>query len=236
MKDGHRSICTPCGRTEARERMAKHRLDHPDRVRESSKKYVMTHKEEIRERGKENYIRNREKRLEAAAKYRAENREYINQWIRDYRLANIDKYQENDRQYYAKNKEEMSEKAKIYRETHRDQIRECNRARKAAIKNSTTDFAKLDWEKCLEYWNNRCAICGRGAGEANGFIISTDHWIPLSKGGPTSKKNIIPICHGKDGCNNKKRNTMPDVWLVRFLGKDKAEQKEKEIQDYFDSL
>lgn len=73
-----------------------------------------------------------------------------------------------------------------------------------------------DWNKCLEYFNHRCAVCGRPAGLWH--TIAADHWMPLTRGGTDAVTNIIPLCHGVDGCNNSKSNKEPFLWLADRLG------------------
>jgi hypothetical protein len=87
----------------------------------------------------------------------------------------------------------------------------------------------------LEYFGNCCAVCGtprRGQ-----RVIAGDHWIPLSRGGPTTAENIIPLCHSLkgdiDGCNNTKRDRMPEIWLVERYGREKTREILKRIEAYF---
>ena len=65
------------------------------------------------------------------------------------------------------------------------------------------DFTSLEWEKCLEYFNNRCAYCGA---ETN---MTQDHVVPISKGGGYTKQNIIPACRS---CNSSKNNSYMETW------------------------
>jgi ribosomal protein L37AE/L43A len=94
-------------------------------------------------------------------------------------------------------------------------------------------FTQQDWERALEYWGYRCAVCGRPRGLWH--TLAADHWIPLTHPDcpGTVPTNIIPLCHGEGGCNNSKGKKMPDAWLEERLGKKEGFQKGVEIDRYF---
>ncbi len=94
-------------------------------------------------------------------------------------------------------------------------------------------FTQQDWERALEYWNHRCAVCGRPRGLWH--TLAADHWIPLTAPDcpGTVPTNIVPLCHGEVGCNNSKGKKMPDAWLEERLGQKAGFQKGVEIDAYF---
>lgn len=62
-----------------------------------------------------------------------------------------------------------------------------------------------------QWWQNRiqkgvCHYCHRQVGRE---ALTMDHIVPLSRGGKSSKGNIVAAC--KD-CNNKKRYFLPIEW------------------------
>lgn len=66
-------------------------------------------------------------------------------------------------------------------------------------------FRKSNW------WMRRiqegvCYYCYRKVGRAN---LTMDHIVPLSRGGKSTKGNLVPAC--KD-CNNKKKYLLPIEW------------------------
>lgn len=67
--------------------------------------------------------------------------------------------------------------------------------RRAKIANLEFDLTKQDWEEILSTFNHRCAYCGKSE------KLEMDHVIPISKGGATTKENIVPACRS---CNSKK--------------------------------
>ena len=97
-------------------------------------------------------------------------------------------------------------------------------------------FTQQDWERALEYWGYRCAVCGRPRGLWH--TLAADHWIPLTHPDcpGTVPTNIIPLCHGEGGCNNSKGKKMPDAWLEERLGQKQGFQKGVEIDAYFLAL
>ncbi len=92
-----------------------------------------------------------------------------------------------------------------------------------------------DWLLALDYWHHACAICERPRGLWH--IIAMDHWIPVSdprSDNPgTVPENILPLCHGIDGCNNSKGNRDASTWLSEKIGTVKAQRKMKQIIEYF---
>lgn len=51
-----------------------------------------------------------------------------------------------------------------------------------------------------------CYYCGRRVGPA---ALTMDHLVPLSRGGRSSKANLVPTCKA---CNTKKRTLLPLEW------------------------
>jgi hypothetical protein len=103
-------------------------------------------------------------------------------------------------------------------------------ARKRRLPNT---FTAQDKRRALEYWGHRCAVCQRPAGLWH--TIAVDHWIPLASPDcpGTVRTNMVPLCHGTDGCNNRKYAKMPSVWLREFLSKKQAARKLEEIEYFF---
>ncbi len=61
------------------------------------------------------------------------------------------------------------------------------------------------------WWRRRigrgiCYYCGAKVGSKN---LTMDHVIPLSRGGTSSRDNIVPACKE---CNNKKKYMLPVEW------------------------
>ena len=54
-----------------------------------------------------------------------------------------------------------------------------------------------EWIAILESYEHRCAYCG-----VRSDALQMDHVLPVSKGGPTTRENIVPAC---ETCNKKKQ-------------------------------
>jgi hypothetical protein len=119
---------------------------------------------------------------------------------------------------------------------HPEITRIANHKRIARKKSKPFNFTKNDWQRALDYFNHRCAVCGRQFNDLFGERkAAADHWIPLANSNcpGTVPTNIVPLCHGIDGCNSSKNRTLPMDWLMKKFSKRKAEQINKRIQDYF---
>lgn len=104
------------------------------------------------------------------------------------------------------------------------------RIRKRSLPNTIT---AEDRRRAMEYWHGCCAICGRPPGLWHTVVL--DHWVPLSHPDcpGTLRTNMIPMCHGNDGCNNHKHAKAPDRWLRENFSKRRADRKLEEIQYFF---
>lgn len=148
------------------------------------------------------------------------------EYIRDYN----NKY---SRSWYMKNRKRILENAKI-RHKKDPTKRTSYMIRRRARENELPDnFTSNDWEFCLKWWNYSCAVCGRPSGESH--IIAADHWIPISKSDSpgTVVWNIIPLCHGRKGCNNSKGGKDPIEWLIKKIGEGNANILINRINEYF---
>lgn len=153
----------------------------------------------------------------------------------------------------ANNRERHRAYSRQYAEDHQDEVREKNRyrirkyyqdgfgrlvkqRRKARKKELLDTLTPRDWQHALDYFNGCCAACGKPPGLWH--MIVPDHWIPLASHDcpGTIPQNIVPLCHGQDGCNNAKRDKKPEQWLTEQFGKRKAQEILKKIKAYFVSL
>lgn len=82
-------------------------------------------------RKREEYLRNREKYLEAQAQYRKENAEKVSEAKKRCYRNKIDQYKQNHQKYYQENKEVVLAQAAEYREANKQEIRKKDNAYKA---------------------------------------------------------------------------------------------------------
>lgn len=72
-------------------------------------------------------------------------------------------------------------------------------------RNKARDLRKSRWWQ-QKTSSGTCYYCGRKAGIKN---LTMDHIIPLSRGGRSTKDNLVPCCKE---CNNKKKSSLPVEW------------------------
>jgi len=112
-------------------------------------------------------------------------------------------------------------------------IRACGHKRRARLTgNGDTPFPTEQFEALCRHFNNRCIACGRldepGRERVPDHIISVklSETVMLPLGFLGDIDNLQPLCHGLDGCNNKKgwrkftdyrTNPHPDCLRVRAV-------------------
>jgi bacterioferritin-associated ferredoxin len=175
--------------------------------------------------------------------------------IRDYFNNNPDKKKQHHRrkaerrrerlsmspEYKQRQRSQRSEYSQRYRKTLTGRIKNklAMQRRKARCLCLPDTLTEKNWDHALEYFHGCCAVCGRQLNDLFGeHTAAMDHWIPLSSPDcpGTVTTNIIPLCHGIDGCNQSKGAREPLAWLKWKFGKRKAKQILKRIQAYFDSI
>lgn len=108
--------------------------------------------------------------------------------------------------------------------------------RRTILRQLPSTLTPRDWENALGYFNGCCAVCGRQLNDLFGtHTAAADHWIPVvSPDCPgTIPTNIVPLCHGEGGCNNKKSAKHPALWLTERYGTRKANIILARVQEYF---
>lgn len=189
--------------------------------------------EEIRAGRREYYWRDPERHRADSRQYMADHQEEINQKRRAAHAANPEPKRRSDKRYYAENKEKVRAKQRKWEREKPEKKKAIGARYLARKRNLPNEFTGDDWQRALEYWNYRCAVCGRPIGLWH--TMAADHWIPLNSPGCPGRipMNIIPLCCGDGGCNNSKHDKLPDAWLIERLGKGRAVRKAKEIEAYF---
>jgi len=222
-KDGLCSHCKACKR--------EHRQENAEQNREYNRKYYRENSEQLREYAREYQQAHAGKRHEYNREYWQQNAERLSEQKREYYQRNIERI----RKYRQDNADRIREQARRYRQTPGGKAANTatsqrRRARKRSLPNT---FSSADWQHAVEYFGGCCAICGRPPGLWH--TLAADHWIPISRGGPTAPDNIVPTCHGVNGCNNVRRNKLPAEWLIEKFGTRKGRAILKRIEAFLDS-
>jgi len=170
-------------------------------------------------------------------KWKAANRDRINEQTRQAYAENPESFNARSRKWQKANPEKGREKTRRYRKENPDKMRLWGRlneqtrtARKAQLPSS---FTEEDWQRALDYFDGCCAVCGRPPGLFH--TIAMDHWIPLASSDCPGHivTNVIPLCHGIDGCNNSKRDRDALEWAVEKFGKRKGTIVVQRVLAYF---
>lgn len=235
--DGLNYECKSC----AQLRVAQWRRNNPERKRQSNREYreanvdsIRQYKQEWRERNRE-YVRAFDKE-----RYQ-QKREVIKARIRSWYQRNKTEVRKYHRERYQKLKPEIRVQAQKWKVANPDRVRISGERRRARERNLPRQFTFMDWQRALEYFDYRCAICRRSADFWT--LLVADHWIPLSS--PicpgTVPQNMIPLCHarpdspaGQPCCNNSKSNKSPEAWLIEKYGELEAAEILGRIQQYFE--
>ncbi len=80
------------------------------------------------------------------------------------------------------------------------------------------DLTYKQWRFACDWFEDCCAYCGAKV------FLTEDHLVPLSKEGPRTALNIIPVCWS---CNSSKCDRTAHLWIYKKFGMDKG----KEIVD-----
>jgi hypothetical protein len=264
-KDGKETICHVCQlerraawRAKNREKLrlasaayfASHKEEHRRTVnaydanhREERRVYWHDHKEEMNLKRSTAYAEDPTKILERNKQWRDENPEHI----QNYRLEHAEERREQWKQWYATHQPQIL----FYRQTHRAETstrvsawakanpeREAaNEQRRRARKKALPDTWTVEQQTfMLEYWHYSCAVCGNAQGLF--WCLAHDHWIPLASPDcpGTIATNMIPLCHGDGGCNNRKNDSDPHTWLFKRFTAKKAAKIEQAIETYFNEV
>ena len=194
--------------------------DRGTRFKEWYKKYYAEHKEEKVLSHKKWYSEHRTEQLEYKRNYAKQHTEEIKRWNSAYRSAHKEELKEYHKKYY--NKE--------YRQAHREEINAATRRsrsrqdpqklrdsmkawrdknpekwkliqwrRRALLKSASGTFTPEQLTDRWTMWGNLCYLCGQPA-------TTTDHVVPLAKGGTNWPANLRPCC---GSCNSKKGSKWP---------------------------
>lgn len=169
---------------------------------------------------------NEEHRREYKLAYNTGHRDEGRAYSRQYRQDHLEKCKEYDRNRwalikdkktiynriyhhnsYALNRDKIIKKVTEYTkknpEKHKLYMLRTKHKRRSNEENSVRDFTIEQWNETKRHFGFCCAYCGRKV------KLEQDHLIPVTKGGPYTKTNILPACRA---CNNSKNNAYIDEW------------------------
>ena len=178
-------------------------------------------------------------KAERMREYKRVNAEKISERKREYRQENAEKIHERNRKYNQANVEKIRERSRKWQQANPEKRRVTGQRREARKRALPDTLTNEQWSYAVDYFHGCCAVCGRQTPDLlNTHTLAIDHWIPLNSPDCTGTiaTNIIPLCHGIEGCNNRKSDKPAEQWLTETYGKRKAKQILTRIEAYFDSL
>lgn len=217
-------IYREANREELRQKALRYYHENQEEVRRRAKIRYHENPEKFRQDSQKNYLKRKEKHLAYSRKYREENRE---------------KYLAGNKAHYEKTRERRLIQSREYKKTEhgKKMVLTQNTRREARKRGLPNTFTLKDYKRCIEYFDNACAVCGRKEDEQ--YRLALDHWICLTNPDcpGTVPENMIPLCHpkhgGKGACNLTKYTKDPDVWLKERYGDNQAKIISARIQEYF---
>lgn len=92
-------------------------------------------------------------------------------------------------------------------------------------------YTLVDWRDAMLHFRGCCAYCRKQQRRGRDHRLTRDHVIPVSKGGPTSRENIVPGCRS---CNSRKGNRDMREWFVtqRFYKKEQLQLLERWVMQH----
>lgn len=248
-KNGFANHCRACQALYWKEYYERNR----EKISKNKKEWSSANPDKVKAQKKRSHERCKEKNNARSAKWMRENRERVREYDRIYYRENIDKVKErvriwneanpervrarNQRNYYADIERSRAAKRgyKPRNPVHYRAVVQAAKTRRVARQRGLPDvFSAADWRRALDYFEHKCAVCGRPAGLWH--KLSADHWIPLSSPNcpGTVVTNIVPLCHGLGGCNTSKQDKDAAEWLALHYAKRDVARILKRITDYFE--
>lgn len=146
------------------------------------------------------YALNREAAKNRARKWVAANPERR----KEIAAASADKHRDKKR---AQSREYQKRLRRENPQLARELGRRAMAVRRARLNSAGVDVSASEWSAMIEIFEyGTCLYCG-----SMGNKLVMDHFIPVSRGGPTALGNLLPCCRS---CNASKSNKMPEDWCT----------------------
>jgi hypothetical protein len=243
-KYGVKGQCRTCANVVRRQREARRTLEEKSHAAKSSKR---------------RYHQNYEQRQQSMRAWRQKNQDHLKQFDHNRRerqnlLARLRRarnpakkraahkaWRESNKAYVkAANKawrvahpEQLKTNNKNWKQHNRDKVIVLHAKRRARQEALPATFTDEQAQFARQYFHYACAVCGNEEGFQ--WMIGFDHWIPIvaTNCPGTVATNMIPLCHGLGGCNNRKHDKDPHAWLLEQFGTRKAAAILRKIETYF---
>jgi 5-methylcytosine-specific restriction endonuclease McrA len=182
-KDGLRSRCKACDRSDVLNRTAEQR----EASRRHQKASYLRHAEKRRKENSEWLESNKDRRSSYRKRYIADNKKQLLKYARE---------------RYAKDKKRFNEAAREWRRKNPEAVLELSHRRRARLAGAGGQYTKKDIERIWKAQRGKCACCRTKLGED----VHRDHIVPISKGGTNEARNVQLLC---GSCNRRKHAKDP---------------------------
>lgn len=208
-KAGIVSTCKICDRERARQYRAndldnKRAMARESYHRNKNKDY---NKKRVKRINTKHYSENREDRIKSAKEWNDNHKEHRSEYLKEYRKTyekvNADIIRKRKKLHRENNPEAYKQRRRNWVIKNPDRNKIIKQRRRSREKLVLCCFDIYDWQRCLDYFNNKCAYCGKDR------KLQQDHFIALEWGGEYTKNNIIPACKP---CNSSKQEKNFFVW------------------------
>lgn len=231
--------CRLCMRKENREYYSRPDVKEKERIRKSTPEYKAHEKEYKKSETYKEKARVRDRSEKRKAQKRARlQRPDVKQKMSEKRKTPKERERSREKQRIRRVRADVKEKERDYRNRLdvREHYRHLTQVRRAQQRLLRGEFTKKHKTLALSYFSNTCPVCGNQFNDLfSNRTVAWDHWwIPQSKGGKLDVSNMLPLCHGINGCNNSKCNRDPEEWLIEKYGRKNARQILRRIREYFD--
>lgn len=240
-KDGFRNECKECRKNKSAnyrqenkeiilEKERKSRQENKERYSEYNRKWYQKNKKHHKKYRRKYYEENKEQILKTNKKYRLENRDEILEQKRQWYQDNKEDARANTREWYKENKEKRANYNKIYSRKNADIVNSISQRYRARKNNLPSTLKSEEWQQIKEDFNFKCAYCGMTEEEHLMEFderLHQEHFIPVSRGGGYTQRNIIPSCKS---CNSSKGDKDFVKWYKGHEGYSK--DRENSILEY----
>ena len=169
-----------------REAILAQKKEYTERTRDQRKAYLKKH-----------YAENKERICASVAKARIGKEEELAAWQREYRKSNPELVRQRAREYYQKDREKKLQQKSEWGKTPEGRIKQKakNQTRRARKNSVVSTLTASDLREVRDKAKGRCFYCREKR------PLALDHIIPICKGGPHSRDNVVMACRS---CNSSK--------------------------------
>lgn len=227
---GFVSVCKSCFKIREQQR---HEAN-PERRKANAHRAYLKHQDKIKARTNAYYWENHEQSLLRHQQYYEAHKDEILIKNKAWFDAHPEKSTEIKKSYIRRNPERRRQSANAY--THTDKGRAQRHNRRARVRSLPYTLTDAHIAFAVDYFHGCCACCGRQLNDLfNTHRMALDHWIPVNAEDcpGTIPTNMLPLCHGVNGCNTRKQDKRPEDFLREYFTPAQAAIIEARVQAYF---